>query len=194
MYPPARHAIPHQPGQPFKFTITESCDRIKDEFQFLQAQYHSHLHFCFCFFFFFFFFFFCTYYEMSYGLNIEMHKQAEIVKRLNAICAQVIPFLSQEVGEPNTATAAAAYWPAHQQLQARTCPTATPCPSRSRPTQRASSRPAPWRGSRRLLALTSALGHHLPLKEERKHLRGQCGPPERTVQNTKRDGSISVVD
>nr|XP_046208602.1 transducin-like enhancer protein 4 isoform X5 [Oncorhynchus gorbuscha] len=36
------------------------------------------------------------YYEMSYGLNIEMHKQAEIVKRLSAICAQIIPFLSQE--------------------------------------------------------------------------------------------------
>ncbi|KAM3875879.1 transducin-like enhancer protein 4 [Diretmus argenteus] len=33
---------------------------------------------------------------MSYGLNIEMHKQAEIVKRLSAICAQIIPFLSQE--------------------------------------------------------------------------------------------------
>uniref|UniRef100_A0A8C9VE12 Transducin-like enhancer protein 1 n=1 Tax=Scleropages formosus TaxID=113540 RepID=A0A8C9VE12_SCLFO len=33
---------------------------------------------------------------MSYGLNIEMHKQAEIVKRLNAICAQVLPYLSQE--------------------------------------------------------------------------------------------------
>uniref|UniRef100_A0A8C1H780 TLE family member 3, transcriptional corepressor b n=1 Tax=Cyprinus carpio carpio TaxID=630221 RepID=A0A8C1H780_CYPCA len=33
---------PHQPGQPgFKFTVAESCDRIKDEFQFLQAQYHS---------------------------------------------------------------------------------------------------------------------------------------------------------
>lgn len=32
---------PHQPGQPgFKFTVAESCDRIKDEFQFLQAQYH----------------------------------------------------------------------------------------------------------------------------------------------------------
>uniref|UniRef100_A0A8C5BV49 Groucho/TLE N-terminal Q-rich domain-containing protein n=1 Tax=Gadus morhua TaxID=8049 RepID=A0A8C5BV49_GADMO len=100
MYPPARHPIPHQPGQPFKFTITESCDRIKDEFQFLQAQYHSlkleceklatdktemQRHYV-------------MYYEMSYGLNIEMHKQAEIVKRLNAICAQVIPFLSQEVG------------------------------------------------------------------------------------------------
>ncbi|XP_016159956.1 PREDICTED: transducin-like enhancer protein 2 isoform X6 [Ficedula albicollis] len=36
------------------------------------------------------------YYEMSYGLNIEMHKQAEIVKRLSAICAQIIPFLTQE--------------------------------------------------------------------------------------------------
>ena len=31
---------PHQPGQPFKFTVTESCDRIKEEFSFLQAQYH----------------------------------------------------------------------------------------------------------------------------------------------------------
>ncbi len=32
---------PHQPGQPpFKFTVAESCDRIKEEFSFLQAQYH----------------------------------------------------------------------------------------------------------------------------------------------------------
>ncbi|KAF7250641.1 Transducin-like enhancer protein 1 [Varanus komodoensis] len=88
---------PHQAaGQPFKFTIPESLDRIKEEFQFLQAQYHSlkleceklasektemQRHY---------------YYEMSYGLNIEMHKQTEIAKRLNTICAQVIPFLSQE--------------------------------------------------------------------------------------------------
>ena len=39
---------PHQaPGQPFKFTIPESLDRIKEEFQFLQAQYHrwiTHTH------------------------------------------------------------------------------------------------------------------------------------------------------
>uniref|UniRef100_A0A8L0DUI2 Groucho/TLE N-terminal Q-rich domain-containing protein n=1 Tax=Oncorhynchus mykiss TaxID=8022 RepID=A0A8L0DUI2_ONCMY len=75
------------------------CDRIKEEFQFLQAQFHSlkleceklsnektemQRHYV-------------MYYEMSYGLNIEMHKQAEMVKRLNAICAQVIPFLSLEV-------------------------------------------------------------------------------------------------
>ncbi|KAJ6655175.1 hypothetical protein lerEdw1_005653 [Lerista edwardsae] len=89
---------PLQSGQPFKFSVLEICDRIKEEFQFLQAQYHSlkleceklasektemQRHYV-------------MYYEMSYGLNIEMHKQAEIVKRLNAICAQIIPFLTQE--------------------------------------------------------------------------------------------------
>ncbi|XP_071402526.1 transducin-like enhancer protein 1, partial [Centroberyx affinis] len=99
MFPQGRHPTPHQaPGQPFKFTIPESLDRIKEEFQFLQAQYHSlkleceklasektemQRHYV-------------MYYEMSYGLNIEMHKQTEIAKRLNTICAQVIPFLSQE--------------------------------------------------------------------------------------------------
>ncbi|XP_045562303.1 transducin-like enhancer protein 4 isoform X2 [Salmo salar] len=91
--------VPIQPGQSFKFTVLETLDRIKEEFQFLQAQYHSlkleceklasektemQRHYI-------------MYYEMSYGLNIEMHKQAEIVKRLSAICAQIIPFLSQEV-------------------------------------------------------------------------------------------------
>ncbi|XP_053228249.1 transducin-like enhancer protein 2 isoform X1 [Podarcis raffonei] len=94
MYPQGRHAS----GQPFKFSVLEICDRIKEEFQFLQAQYHSlkleceklasektemQRHYV-------------MYYEMSYGLNIEMHKQAEIVKRLSAICAQIIPFLTQE--------------------------------------------------------------------------------------------------
>nr|XP_054356195.1 transducin-like enhancer protein 1 isoform X7 [Pongo pygmaeus] len=99
MFPQSRHPTPHQAaGQPFKFTIPESLDRIKEEFQFLQAQYHSlkleceklasektemQRHYV-------------MYYEMSYGLNIEMHKQTEIAKRLNTICAQVIPFLSQE--------------------------------------------------------------------------------------------------
>uniref|UniRef100_A0A8P4G5W4 TLE family member 2, transcriptional corepressor b n=1 Tax=Dicentrarchus labrax TaxID=13489 RepID=A0A8P4G5W4_DICLA len=99
MYPQGRHPVPLQPGQSFKFTVLETLDRIKEEFQFLQAQYHSlkleceklasektemQRHYI-------------MYYEMSYGLNIEMHKQAEIVKRLSAICAQIIPFLSQEV-------------------------------------------------------------------------------------------------
>ncbi|XP_060037950.1 transducin-like enhancer protein 2 isoform X2 [Erinaceus europaeus] len=94
MYPQGRHPA----GQPFKFSVLEICDRIKDEFQFLQAQYHSlkleceklasektdmQRHYV-------------MYYEMSYGLNIEMHKQAEIVKRLSGICAQIVPFLTQE--------------------------------------------------------------------------------------------------
>jgi groucho len=97
MYP-NRHQGPPQPGQPFKFTVTETCERIKEEFNFLQAQYHSlkleleklatektemQRHYV-------------MYYEMSYGLNVEMHKQTEIAKRLNAIIAQILPFLSQE--------------------------------------------------------------------------------------------------
>lgn len=85
MFPQSRHSAS---SQQLKFTTSDSCDRIKDEFQFLQAQYHSlklecdklaseksemQRHYI-------------MYYEMSYGLNIEMHKQAEIVKRLNGIC------------------------------------------------------------------------------------------------------------
>ncbi|XP_076323002.1 transducin-like enhancer protein 4 isoform X2 [Tachypleus tridentatus] len=107
MYP-ARHPVssaalpvagpPPQGGQPFKFTVADSCDRVKEEFSFLQTQYHSlkleceklasektemQRHYV-------------MYYEMSYGLNVEMHKQSEIAKRLNAIIAQILPFLSQE--------------------------------------------------------------------------------------------------
>lgn len=33
---------------------------------------------------------------MSYGLNVEMHKQTEITKRMNAIIGQILPFLSQD--------------------------------------------------------------------------------------------------
>uniref|UniRef100_A0A8C4U129 Groucho/TLE N-terminal Q-rich domain-containing protein n=1 Tax=Falco tinnunculus TaxID=100819 RepID=A0A8C4U129_FALTI len=93
----AASTIPSTP-QSLKLTYPETLDRIKEEFQFLQNQYHSlkleceklatekteiQRHYV-------------MYYEMSYGLNIEMHKQTEIAKRLNVICAQLIPFLSQE--------------------------------------------------------------------------------------------------
>ncbi|KAL2096872.1 hypothetical protein ACEWY4_006079 [Coilia grayii] len=98
MYPHGRPQAPLLPGQHTKFTVLETLDRIKEEFQLFQAQYHSlkmeyeklasektemqrHS---------------IMYYEMSYGLNIELQKQAEIVKRLTAICTQIIPFLSQE--------------------------------------------------------------------------------------------------
>ncbi|XP_054010187.1 protein groucho-like isoform X2 [Hylaeus anthracinus] len=94
----ARHPGPPQPGQQIKFTVAESCDRIKEEFNFLQNQCHAlkleceklatekieiQRHYV-------------MYYEMSYGLNVEMHKQAEISKRLNAIIGQILPFLTQE--------------------------------------------------------------------------------------------------
>ncbi|CAG07948.1 unnamed protein product, partial [Tetraodon nigroviridis] len=89
-----------------KLTYPETLDRIKEEFQFLQTQYHSlkleceklatekteiQRHYV-------------MYYEMSYGLNIEMHKQTEIAKRLNVICAQLTPSLSQEVTDTHTHT------------------------------------------------------------------------------------------
>ncbi|XP_054287081.1 protein groucho isoform X1 [Macrosteles quadrilineatus] len=94
---PAAGGAPPNPGQ-LKFTIAETCERIKEEFNFLQAQNHTlkleceklvsektemQRHYV-------------MYYEMSYGLNVEMHKQTEIAKRLNAIIAQVLPFLAQE--------------------------------------------------------------------------------------------------
>ncbi|XP_052524775.1 transducin-like enhancer protein 1 isoform X2 [Tympanuchus pallidicinctus] len=101
--PPGHLPAPSAPSGPttpqsLKLTYPETLDRIKEEFQFLQNQYHSlkleceklatekteiQRHYV-------------MYYEMSYGLNIEMHKQTEIAKRLNVICAQLIPFLSQE--------------------------------------------------------------------------------------------------
>ncbi|XP_028169545.1 protein groucho-like isoform X13 [Ostrinia furnacalis] len=104
MYPaPTRHPAaavrgPQPTSGPIKFTIADTLERIKEEFNFLQAQYHTlkleceklasektemQRHYV-------------MYYEMSYGLNVEMHKQTEIAKRLNAIIAQVLPFLAQE--------------------------------------------------------------------------------------------------
>nr|XP_055059551.1 transducin-like enhancer protein 4 isoform X1 [Misgurnus anguillicaudatus] len=99
MYPHGRPQAPLVSGHPgMKFTVLETLDHIKEEFQLFQAQYHSlkmeceklasektemHRHYI-------------MYYEMSYGLNIEMQKQAEIVKRLSTICTQIIPLLSQE--------------------------------------------------------------------------------------------------
>ncbi|XP_027592954.1 transducin-like enhancer protein 4 isoform X1 [Pipra filicauda] len=184
MYPQTRHPAPHQPAQPFKFTISESCDRIKEEFQFLQAQYHSlkleceklasektemQRHYV-------------MYYEMSYGLNIEMHKQAEIVKRLNAICAQVIPFLSQEHQQQVVQAVERAKQVTmaelnaiigQQQLQAQHLSHGHGLPVPLTPHPSGLQPPAipPIGSSAGLLALSSALGgqSHLPIKDEKKH-------------------------
>ncbi|XP_062272673.1 transducin-like enhancer protein 4 isoform X14 [Scomber scombrus] len=160
MYPPARHPIPHQPGQPFKFTVTESCDRIKEEFQFLQAQYHSlkmeceklasektemQRHYV-------------MYYEMSYGLNIEMHKQhqQQVVQAVERAKQVTMAELNAIIGQ--------------QQLQAQhlSHSHAIPIPLTPHPAGLQPPLP-PGAGTASLLALSSALSHQLPLKDERKH-------------------------
>ncbi|KAM9619311.1 transducin-like enhancer protein 2 isoform 3-T4 [Morphnus guianensis] len=179
MFPQGRHPTPLQPGQPFKFSVLEICDRIKEEFQFLQAQYHSlkleceklvsektemQRHYV-------------MYYEMSYGLNIEMHKQAEIVKRLSAICAQIIPFLTQEhqqqvlqaverakqvtMGELNSIVG-------QQQLQ-HLSHHASPIPLTPHPSSMQPSSLSGVSGTSGLLALSGALmaQSHLAAKEDR---------------------------
>lgn len=195
MFPQSRHPTPHQAaGQPFKFTIPESLDRIKEEFQFLQAQYHSlkleceklasektemQRHYV-------------MYYEMSYGLNIEMHKQTEIAKRLNTICAQVIPFLSQEhqqqvaqaVERAKQVTMAElnaiigvrglpGLPPTQQQLQAQHLSHGhgPPVPLTPHPSGLQPPGIPPLGGSASLLALSSALSgqSHLAIKDDKKH-------------------------
>uniref|UniRef100_A0AAY4DU99 Groucho/TLE N-terminal Q-rich domain-containing protein n=1 Tax=Denticeps clupeoides TaxID=299321 RepID=A0AAY4DU99_9TELE len=220
MYPQGRHPAPHQPGQPgFKFTVAESCDRIKDEFQFLQAQYHSlkveydklanektemQRHYV-------------MYYEMSYGLNIEMHKQTEIAKRLNAILAQIMPFLSQEHqqqvaqaverakqvtmtelnaiigvrGLPNLPLT-------QQQLQAQHLSHAAHGPPVQLPPHPSGLQPPgipPVSGSGSGLLALGALGSqpHLPVKDEKNHhdVEHRGGSPD--VPNLKRPISLFLL-
>ncbi|KHN71951.1 Transducin-like enhancer protein 1 [Toxocara canis] len=86
------------PHQPMKMSILEHVERIKEEYNFLQQQMQQQRveieklsqekeamqrHYM-------------MYYEMSYGLNVEMHKQTEIAKRYNAILSQIIPLLPAE--------------------------------------------------------------------------------------------------
>uniref|UniRef100_A0A671SLE5 Transducin-like enhancer protein 1 n=1 Tax=Sinocyclocheilus anshuiensis TaxID=1608454 RepID=A0A671SLE5_9TELE len=157
------HPLPHLTAaatasgltQPLKLTYPETLDRIKEEFQFLQTQYHSlkleceklatekteiQRHYV-------------MYYEMSYGLNIEMHKQTEIAKRLNVICAQLIPFLSQE-----------------QQLQAQHLSQHAAQGLAMAPHHSGLPHPGlALGGGTGLLALSGALGAQLASKEERAH-------------------------
>uniref|UniRef100_A0A674P3P3 TLE family member 2, transcriptional corepressor a n=1 Tax=Takifugu rubripes TaxID=31033 RepID=A0A674P3P3_TAKRU len=186
---PSKHASSGTP-QSLKLTYPETLDRIKEEFQFLQTQYHSlkleceklatekteiQRHYV-------------MYYEMSYGLNIEMHKQTEIAKRLNVICAQLIPFLSQEhqqqvvqamerakqvtMGELNASIGVRELPPLlhSQQLQAQHLSQhAQGLPMGPHP----SGLPHPGLalgGGSGLLALSGALGAQLAAKDERAHL------------------------
>uniref|UniRef100_A0A8C2PWJ4 TLE family member 2, transcriptional corepressor a n=1 Tax=Cyprinus carpio TaxID=7962 RepID=A0A8C2PWJ4_CYPCA len=164
--------------QPLKLTYSETLDRIKEEFQFLQTQYHSlkleceklatekteiQRHYV-------------MYYEMSYGLNIEMHKQTEIAKRLNVICAQLIPFLSQE----QQLQAQHLSQHAAQGLAMAPHPSGLPHPGLA------------LGGGSGLLALSGALGAQLASKDERAHLEasslsnGDKGRPSDYLSNGKK--------
>eukprot|EP00126_Sphaerothecum_destruens_P008062 Sdes_comp20077_c0_seq1m12991 len=81
-----------------KPSVFDHCDRIKDEFKYLEAQCdalraeidtvvneknETHR-------------LYVTYYDMAYQLNMEMHKQAEINKRFHSIIKTMISQLSPE--------------------------------------------------------------------------------------------------
>ncbi|NWW63591.1 TLE2 protein, partial [Ifrita kowaldi] len=144
------------------------------------------------------------YYEMSYGLNIEMHKQAEIVKRLSAICAQIIPFLTQEhqqqvlqaverakqvtMGELNSIVG-------QQQLQ-HLSHHASPLPLTPHPSSMQPSSLSGASGTSGLLALSGALmaQAQLATKEDRVaqdgENRGERRPSALTVAHTPSSPSV----
>uniref|UniRef100_A0A8C8E474 TLE family member 3, transcriptional corepressor n=1 Tax=Oryzias sinensis TaxID=183150 RepID=A0A8C8E474_9TELE len=161
-----RTIAPHQPGQPgFKFTVAESCDRIKDEFQFLQAQYHS----------------LKVEYDKLANEKTEMQRHyvmvsaiiTEIAKRLNAILAQIMPFLSQEVSIDNQ-TASYDQTCIQQQLQAQHLSHAAHGPPVQLPPHPSGLQPPglpPVTGAGSGLLALGALGSqaHLPVKDEKNH-------------------------
>uniref|UniRef100_A0A671TMV2 TLE family member 3, transcriptional corepressor n=1 Tax=Sparus aurata TaxID=8175 RepID=A0A671TMV2_SPAAU len=164
MYPQGRHPAPHQPGQPgFKFTVAESCDRIKDEFQFLQAQYHS----------------LKVEYDKLANEKTEMQRHyvmvraaTEIAKRLNAILAQIMPFLSQEVSFSHYVMFSNCE--GQQQLQAQHLSHAAHGPPVQLPPHPSGLQPPglpPVTGAGSGLLALGALGSqaHLPVKDEKNH-------------------------
>uniref|UniRef100_A0A8D0EKI9 Groucho/TLE N-terminal Q-rich domain-containing protein n=1 Tax=Strix occidentalis caurina TaxID=311401 RepID=A0A8D0EKI9_STROC len=114
---------------------------------------------------------------MSYGLNIEMHKQTEIAKRLNVICAQLIPFLSQEEqplplpgGHPDAALRLCSLLPLQHQLQTQHLSHhAPPIPLTPHPSGMQPASLAGIGSASGLLALSGALGAQAQLlaKEDR---------------------------
>ncbi|XP_075758674.1 transducin-like enhancer protein 1 isoform X2 [Pelodiscus sinensis] len=191
--------------QSLKLTYPETLDRIKEEFQFLQNQYHSlkleceklatekteiQRHYV-------------MYYEMSYGLNIEMHKQTEIAKRLNVICAQLIPFLSQETRELMTVLVSSQHQQQvvqaverakQHQLQAQHLSHhAPPIPLTPHPSGMQPASLAGLGGASGLLALSGALGAQAQLlpKDDSDLRERDLGPSSLALPNGERVRAIS---
>uniref|UniRef100_A0A3P8UDG7 Transducin-like enhancer protein 1 n=1 Tax=Cynoglossus semilaevis TaxID=244447 RepID=A0A3P8UDG7_CYNSE len=174
--------------QSLKLTYPETLDRIKEEFQFLQTQYHSlkleceklatekteiQRHYV-------------MYIHQSDSIFFFFFFQTEIAKRLNVICAQLIPFLSQEhqqqvvqamerakqvtMGELNASigvrgslSSVFSLFPSYPPSHAQGLPVG-PHPS-------GLSHPGlALGGGSSLLALSGALGAQLAAKDERAHL------------------------
>ncbi|CAG0912576.1 unnamed protein product [Notodromas monacha] len=200
----ARHPVPGgpQPTQPFKFTVADSCERIKDEFNFLQAQYHSlkveleklaqektemQRHYV-------------MYYEMSYGLNVEMHKQTEIAKRLSAILVQIMPFLSPEhqqqvaaaVDRAKQVTMTELNAIIGQQMHAAQVPVSGHAPPPFPGMLTPGPPPLPPTSAAGILALTGGLGPHpmslLGSKAEAPHIREEKPMPDTVLRNSARIG------
>ncbi|CAF0776333.1 unnamed protein product [Didymodactylos carnosus] len=97
MYPRSGPSTTMQSSQ-FDFSVNDVCDRLEKEFSHIQGQCQQlrleceklsqeknefqRQYF--------------LYYEMSYRLSYEMHKQTEITKRLINLLHQIIPFLTPE--------------------------------------------------------------------------------------------------
>uniref|UniRef100_A0AAQ5ZJD5 Groucho/TLE N-terminal Q-rich domain-containing protein n=1 Tax=Amphiprion ocellaris TaxID=80972 RepID=A0AAQ5ZJD5_AMPOC len=197
MYPQGRHPAPHQPGQPgFKFTVAESCDRIKDEFQFLQAQYHS----------------LKVEYDKLANEKTEMQRHyvmvraiaTEIAKRLNAILAQIMPFLSQE-DENDRPTCPLSCLPSlcvclqQQQLQAQHLSHAAHGPPVQLPPHPSGLQPPglpPVTGAGSGLLALGALGSqaHLPVKDEKNHHDLEHRGEEHSLPHTLPNNSVSPSD
>ncbi|TNM87833.1 hypothetical protein fugu_006054 [Takifugu bimaculatus] len=151
--------------QSLKLTYPETLDRIKEEFQFLQTQYHRppslkvrrlsacgiHLlpHSC--------RFLHFQYYEMSYGLNIEMHKQhqQQVVQAMERAKQVTMGELNASIGQQLQAQHLSQH---AQGLPMGPHPSGLPHPGLA------------LGGGSGLLALSGALGAQLAAKDERAHL------------------------
>uniref|UniRef100_A0AAQ6AGY4 Groucho/TLE N-terminal Q-rich domain-containing protein n=1 Tax=Amphiprion ocellaris TaxID=80972 RepID=A0AAQ6AGY4_AMPOC len=180
MYPQGRHPAPHQPGQPgFKFTVAESCDRIKDEFQFLQAQYHS----------------LKVEYDKLANEKTEMQRHYVMVR---AIAHQQQVAQAVERAKQVTMTELNAII-GQQQLQAQHLSHAAHGPPVQLPPHPSGLQPPglpPVTGAGSGLLALGALGSqaHLPVKDEKNHHDLEHRGEEHSLPHTLPNNSVSPSD
>uniref|UniRef100_A0A4W6EVV4 Groucho/TLE N-terminal Q-rich domain-containing protein n=1 Tax=Lates calcarifer TaxID=8187 RepID=A0A4W6EVV4_LATCA len=145
MYPPARHPVPHQPGQPFKFTVTESCDRIKGGVPVPASP--------------------C---EKLASEKTEMQRHYVMVSFIDYLCMCVCVHVCMKVCIVYLVLFLCVLQQQQLQAQHLSHGHAIPVPLTPHPAGLQPPLP-PGASTASLLALSSALSHQLPLKDERKH-------------------------